>query len=72
MRAGETRLRFLSDGKRQAFRSEATMSWRLASSKDPKIGAVLKSVEQHWIETGFVLDRDQLLTKVRALIAARR
>lgn len=44
----------------------------LGELKGPKIGAVLKSVEQHWIETGFVLDRDQLLTKVRALIAARR
>lgn len=44
----------------------------LGELKGPEIGAVLKSVEQHWIETGFVLDRDQLLTKVRALIAARR
>ena len=44
----------------------------LGELKGPEIGAVLKSIEQHWIETGFVLDRDQLLTKVRALIAARR
>jgi tRNA nucleotidyltransferase/poly(A) polymerase len=44
----------------------------LGELKGPETGAVLKSVEQHWIETGFVLDRDQLLTKVRALIAARR
>jgi poly(A) polymerase len=43
----------------------------LGELKGPEIGAVLKSVEQHWIETGFVLERDQLLAKARALIAAR-
>jgi poly(A) polymerase len=43
----------------------------LGEIKGPEIGAVLKSVEQHWIGTGFVLERDQLLAKARALIAAR-
>jgi poly(A) polymerase len=37
----------------------------------PEIGAVLKSTEQYWIETGFTLDRDQLLAKARELIAQR-
>lgn len=43
----------------------------LGELKGPEIGEVLRSVEQHWIETSFALDRDQLLTKARALIAAR-
>jgi poly(A) polymerase len=42
----------------------------LGELNGPEIGAVLKSVEQHWIETGFALDRDQLLAKARAFIAA--
>jgi poly(A) polymerase len=44
----------------------------LGELKGPEIGEVLRSVKQHWIETGFALDRDQLLAKARALIAARR
>jgi len=43
----------------------------LGEIKGPEIGQVLRSVEQHWIETGFVLDRDELLANARALIAAR-
>ncbi|HKA46850.1 MAG TPA: CCA tRNA nucleotidyltransferase [Methyloceanibacter sp.] len=39
--------------------------------KGPEIGAVLKAVEQHWIDTGFALDRDRLLAKARELVAAR-
>jgi poly(A) polymerase len=42
----------------------------LGELNGPEIGAVLRSVEQHWIETGFALDRDQLLAKARAFIAA--
>jgi poly(A) polymerase len=43
----------------------------LSELKGPAIGEVLRSVERHWIETGFVLDRDELLAEARALIAAR-
>src|SRR5262249_10044644 len=38
--------------------------------KGPEIGAVLKAVEQHWIGTGFALDRDRRPAKARKLVAA--
>jgi len=41
----------------------------LGASKGPDLGQVLKRLEQEWIETGFSLDRDQLLAKARTLIA---
>jgi poly(A) polymerase len=44
----------------------------LGELKGPEIGSLLKSVEQHWIDTGFALDRDQLLAKAREFIALRR
>jgi poly(A) polymerase len=44
----------------------------LGERKGPDIGELLKRLEQDWIASDFALDRDQLLSKVRALIAARR
>jgi poly(A) polymerase len=44
----------------------------LGEIKGPDIGEVLKRLEQDWIASGFALDRDQLLAKASALIAARR
>jgi poly(A) polymerase len=41
----------------------------LGASKGPDLGHVLKRLEQAWIESGFNLDRDQLLAKARTLIA---
>jgi poly(A) polymerase len=41
----------------------------LGVSKGPDLGQVLKRLEQEWIETGFSLDRDQLLANARTLIA---
>jgi poly(A) polymerase len=41
----------------------------LGASKGPDLGQVLKRLEQAWIESGFSLDRDQLLAKARTLIA---
>jgi tRNA nucleotidyltransferase/poly(A) polymerase len=41
----------------------------LGASKGPDLGQVLKRLEQEWIETGFSLDRDQLLAKARTLLA---
>jgi hypothetical protein len=43
----------------------------LGELKGPDIGDLLKGLERDWIESGFALDRDQLLAKGRALIAAR-
>jgi poly(A) polymerase len=43
----------------------------LGELKGPEVGAILKSSEEHWIETGFTLGRDELLAKARALVAAR-
>jgi poly(A) polymerase len=43
----------------------------LGELKGPDIGDLLKLLEQDWIGSGFALDRDQLLAKGRALIAAR-
>jgi hypothetical protein len=43
----------------------------LGALKGPDIGELLKRLEQDWIESGFALDRDQLLAKGKALIAAR-
>ena len=43
----------------------------LGQIKGPEIGAVLKRLEQDWIERGFGLDREQLLARARALIAER-
>jgi poly(A) polymerase len=40
----------------------------LGASKGPHLGQVLKRLEQAWIESGFNLDRDQLLAKARTLI----
>ena len=42
----------------------------LGELKGPEIGEVLKQLERDWIESGFALDRDQLLAKASALIAA--
>jgi tRNA nucleotidyltransferase/poly(A) polymerase len=44
----------------------------LGEIKGPDIGELLKRLEQDWIASGFALDRDQLLAKASALIAARR
>ncbi len=44
----------------------------LGEIKGPEIGELLKGLERDWIESGFALDRDQLLAKANALIAARR
>ncbi len=44
----------------------------LGALKGPDIGELLKRLEREWIESGFALDRDQLLAKANALIAARR
>ncbi len=41
----------------------------LGASKGPDLGLVLKRLEQEWIESGFNLDREQLLAKARTLIA---
>lgn len=43
----------------------------LGELKGPEIGAVLKRLEQDWIETGFGLDREELLARARTLIAER-
>ena len=43
----------------------------LGEIKGPGIGELLKRLEQDWIDSGFALDRDQLLAKGKALIAAR-
>lgn len=43
----------------------------LGELKGPDIGELLKRLEQDWIESGFALDRDQLLAKASAFIAAR-
>ena len=43
----------------------------LGELKGPDIGELLKRLEQDWIELGFALDRDQLLAKASAFIAAR-
>jgi poly(A) polymerase len=43
----------------------------LGELKGPDIGELLKRLEQDWIESGFALDRDQLLAKGKAFIAAR-
>jgi hypothetical protein len=43
----------------------------LGALKGPEIGEVLKGLERDWIESGFALDRDQLLAKASAFIAAR-
>jgi poly(A) polymerase len=43
----------------------------LGEIKGPGIGELLKGLEQDWIDSGFALDRDQLLAKGKALIAAR-
>jgi tRNA nucleotidyltransferase/poly(A) polymerase len=43
----------------------------LGELKGPEIGELLKRLEQDWIASEFALDRDQLLAKGRALIAAR-
>jgi hypothetical protein len=32
---------------------------------------LLKRLEQDWIASGFALDRDQLLSEARAIIASR-
>lgn len=44
----------------------------LGEIKGPDIGELLKRLERDWIASGFALDRDQLLAKASALIAARR
>ena len=44
----------------------------LGALKGPDIGELLKRLEREWIESGFTLDRDQLLAKAGAFIAARR
>ena len=44
----------------------------LGALKGPDIGELLKRLEREWIESGFALDRDQLLAKASAFIAARR
>ena len=41
----------------------------LGASKGPDLGQVLKRLEQDWIDSGFNLDREQLLAKARTLIA---
>jgi poly(A) polymerase len=41
----------------------------LGASKGPDLGLVLKRLEQEWIESGFNLDREQLLAKAWTLIA---
>jgi len=41
----------------------------LGATKGPVLGAVLSRLEQEWIDTGFSLDREQLLTRARTLIA---
>lgn len=43
----------------------------LGELKGPGIGELLKRLEQTWIESDFTCDRDQLLAKGRALIAAQ-
>lgn len=43
----------------------------LGALKGPEIGELLKRLERDWIESGFALDRDQLLAKASAFIAAR-
>ena len=43
----------------------------LGALKGPDIGELLKRLEREWIESGFALDRDQLLAKASAFIAAR-
>ncbi|MGB6428839.1 MAG: CCA tRNA nucleotidyltransferase [Methyloceanibacter sp.] len=43
----------------------------LGEIEGPDIGAALKRLEQDWIESGFGLDREQLLVKARTLMAAR-
>ena len=43
----------------------------LGALKGPEIGEVLKELERDWIESGFALDRDQLLAKASAFIAAQ-
>jgi tRNA nucleotidyltransferase/poly(A) polymerase len=43
----------------------------LGELKGPGIGALLKRLEQDWIESGFALDRDQLLAEASALISRR-
>ena len=42
----------------------------LGDFKGPEIGAMLRAVEQHWIDCGFTEDRDQLLAKAKALAAS--
>jgi poly(A) polymerase len=39
----------------------------LGDFKGPEIGALLRAVEQHWIDGGFVEDHDQLLTRAATL-----
>jgi poly(A) polymerase len=41
----------------------------LGATKGPDLGAVLKRLEQAWIDAGFSLDREQLLAKARTMIA---
>jgi tRNA nucleotidyltransferase/poly(A) polymerase len=43
----------------------------LGKLKGPEIGEVLKRLEQEWIASGFALDREELLARANALIAAR-
>ena len=43
----------------------------LGALKGPDIGELLKRLEREWIESGFALDRDQLLAKASAFIAAQ-
>ena len=43
----------------------------LGELKGPDIGELLKRLERDWIASGFALDRDQLLAKASAFIAAR-
>lgn len=44
----------------------------LGDLEGPRTGAVLRALEQLWIDEGFTLDREALLAKARALIARLR
>ncbi|TGQ33261.1 MULTISPECIES: CCA tRNA nucleotidyltransferase [unclassified Mesorhizobium] len=41
---------------------------RLGASPGPKLGAVLKNLEREWIESGFTLDRDALITRAAEML----
>ena len=71
MASGARRLRFPNDGRRRYFRIGGNDVMALGELKGPGIGELLKQLERDWIESGFALDRDQLLAKASAFIAAR-